>query len=214
MVLLAAAAWLLSRRSGAAPDTVPALAVPGSLRVRLLEIGRLEAAGGSSAQRLAELSSVRDPIASLAAASALLRLDPRRALELLGPTIARRDDWPVARLGTVFEKLGPAAVTPALVQWLVARPQQGLVRVARLARFGHRHRVAVLVRGWLTGNDTPEVIMAALEYVEEDADLPWVQSTARHEDWRVRMAAARALARVGRHRELAVLLELLRDPVW
>ena len=125
-----------------------------------------------------------------------------------------RSDWPLARLGSLFESLGPAAVTPTLVQWLLGRPQAGLDRVVKLARFGQRHRVAALVRSWLTGNDAPEVIMAALEYVEEDADLPWVQTAARHADWRVRMAAARALARVGRHREVALLLDLLRDPVW
>lgn len=185
------------------------------MRSRLQRVAALEADGGDlSFMRLEELSRARDPVVSLAAACALLRVDPRRALDLLAPSIGRRKDWPIARLGSLFDSLGPAVVTPALVQWMLARPQEGLDRIAKLARFGQRHRLAPLVRGWLTGNDPPEVIMAALEYVEEEADLPWVRSAARHSDWRVRMSAARALSRVGRHRELEVLTTLLRDPVW
>jgi hypothetical protein len=139
---------------------------------------------------------------------------PRAGLELVGPSIIRRDDWPIARVATLFEALGPATVTPALVQWMLGRPTEGLARVTRLARFGTRARISTLVRGWLTGNDPAEVIMAALEYIDDESDLPSMRSAAAHEDWRVRMASAKALARVGKHRELEVLMTLLRDPVW
>lgn len=186
-----------------------------SLRLRLIAITALGHLREERAwPRLEVLSRDRGPVTSFAAARAMLRIEPRRALEVLGPAIVERDDWPLARIGTIFQELGPAVVTPALVNLLVGRPRRGLDRVVKLARFGHRHRIASIVRGWLTSSDAPEVIVASLDYVEEVSDLPWVRGAARHENWRVRMAAARALARVGEHRELAVLLDLLRDPVW
>jgi hypothetical protein len=165
-------------------------------------------------ERLDALSRRRDPVASFAAARAMIRLDARRALERLGPSIVARYDWPIARIATIFQELGPAVVTPPLVNWLLARPRQGLDRAVKLARFAHRHRVGSIVRGWLTGNDRPEIVVAALEYVEAPEDLALALGAAKHEHWRVRMASAVTLSRVGGPRELPVLLDLLRDPVW
>jgi len=176
---------------------------------------RLESDGGLHAARaLDALARQRDPVLSLAAACAWLRCTPRDALDRLGPSLLQREDWPIARVATLFEALGPAVVTPAIVQWMLSRPEHGLVRLARLARFAQRPRVSTVVRAWLTGSDPPEVLMAALEYIDDEADVPWLRNAAAHEDWRVRMAAARTLARVGRHRELQALMTLLRDPVW
>ena len=209
------AAGLRAWRRHAAGESAPAFAVPGSLRHRLQEVARLEATGDLRAtQALDALARQRDPILSLAAACASLRVAPREGLDHLGPSLLRREDWPIARVASLFEALGPAVVTPAIVQWMLSRPEQGLVRIARLARFAQRPRVSTVVRGWLTGSDPPEVLMAALEYIDDEADVPWLRNAAAHDDWRVRMAAARTLARVGRHRELQTLMTLLRDPVW
>lgn len=163
---------------------------------------------------LHEIALASGPAMSFAAARAMLRIDPRRALEALGPSIVARDDWPLARLGTIFEELGPAVVTPALLAMMLVRPRRGLARVMKLARFGHRHRIAPVVRAWLTSNADPAVVATALDYVEDAQDLSWAREAALHEDWHVRMAAARALGRVGGRNDLQVLLVLLRDPVW
>jgi len=186
-----------------------------SLRLRLIAITALGHLREERAwARLEAMAREPAAVTSFAAARALLRIEPRRALEVLGPSIVQREDWPLSRLGSILQELGPGVVTPALVNMLVMRPRHGLDRVIKLARFGHRHRIATIVRGWLSSSQDPEVIAAALDYVEDAADLPWARGAARHEEWRVRMAAARALGRVGGRRELAVLLDLLRDPVW
>lgn len=151
---------------------------------------------------------------SFAAARALLRIDPRRALDALTPHIPGRGDWPVARLASVFEGLGPHVVTGALVTMLLRRPRPGLERVVKLARFGEPQKISGVVRGWLGSSTDPDVLMAALACIEDRADLPWALGAAQHPEWRVRMAAARALGRVGNREELPALLELLRDPVW
>jgi HEAT repeat protein len=187
----------------------------GSLRSRLIAMTSLGHLRDERAWNLLEAFS-RDSgtVISFAAARALLRIEPRRALDVLSPSMVQRDDWSIARLGCIFAELGPALVTPTLTTMLIARPRKGLDRVVKLARFGDRSRVAPIVRGWLSASDDADVIVAALDYVEDIQELPWVKGAARHGEWRVRMSAAKALGRIGSATELATLLELLRDAVW
>ena len=187
----------------------------GSLRSRLIamtSLGHLREERAWPA--LEALAQSAGAVVSFAAARALLRIEPRRALDTLTPSFIQRTDWSVARLGCMFAELGPAIVTPSLTTMLISRPRSGLDRVVKLARFGDRGRIAPIMRGWLSASDDPDIIMAALDYVEDDRELPWAKGAAQHTEWRVRMAAAKALGRIGAAGELATLLELLRDPVW
>jgi len=163
---------------------------------------------------LLALAESRGALLSFAAARALLRIDAPRALERLGAAFCARHDWPLARVGSIFQSLGPEVVTRPLLMLLRARPRTGLDRAVQLARFGQRGKLAPVIRDWLGAGSQPELIVAALEYAQEAEDLPWVRAVARHDDWRVRADAALALARVGGRGELPLLLELLRDPVW
>jgi HEAT repeat protein len=164
--------------------------------------------------RLEALAREAAPAESFAAARALLRIDPRRALDSLSHSIPGRGDWPVARLASLFESLGPAVVTGPLITMLLRRPRPGLDRVVKLARFGQPEKISGIVRGWLGSSTDPDVLMAALACIENRADLPWALGAAQHPEWQVRMAAARSIGRVGGRAELPALLELLRDPVW
>jgi hypothetical protein len=204
----------LLRRNGLDVRAMRLLA-SASLRSRLIamtSLGHLrEERAWAALESLAQKGAT---VVSFAAARALLRIEPRRALDVLTPSIMQRNDWSVARLGCMFAELGPAVVTPSLTTMLISRPRAGLDRVVKLARFGDRSRIAPIMRGWLSASDDPDIIMAALDYVEDDRELPWAKGAARHAEWRVRMAAAKALGRIGAASELATLLELLRDPVW
>jgi HEAT repeat protein len=187
----------------------------GSVRSRLIAMSTLGFVGAEEAwPELEAIAGSSSAMLSFAAARALLRIEPRRALDALTLSIVQRNDWSVARLGCMFTELGPALVTPSLTTMLVSRPRAGLDRVVKLARFGERSRVAPIMRGWLSSSDNPDIIMAALEYVDDERELPWAKGAATHAEWRVRMAAAKALGRIGAATELNTLLDLLRDPVW
>ena len=187
----------------------------GSVRSRLIAMTTLGFVGAEEAwPELEAIAGSSSAMLSFAAARALLRIEPRRALDALTLSIVQRNDWSVARLGCMFTELGPALVTPSLTTMLVSRPRAGLDRVVKLARFGERSRVAPIMRGWLSSSDNPDIIMAALEYVDDERELPWAKGAATHAEWRVRMAAAKALGRIGAASELNTLLDLLRDPVW
>jgi len=165
-------------------------------------------------ERLESLSRHGGPLTSFAAARAMMKIDPRRALDALSQSIPARSDWPVARLASLFESLGPHVVTSPLITMLLRRPRPGLDRVVKLARFGQPEKISGVVRGWLGSSTDLDVLMAALACIEDRADLPWALGAAEHPEWQVRMAAARTLGRVGGREELPALLELLRDPVW
>lgn len=196
-------------------DRVLRLLERRALRLRLIAITALGHLREERAwSRLEEIALGPGAIASFAAASALLRIEPRRALDVLADSIAGREDWSLARIGTIFKELGPAVITAPLVTMLLKQPHRGLERVVKLARLGHRDRIGAIVRGWLESSTDPEVLVAALNFVEDRSDLPWARGAGRHQDWRVRMSAARAIGRIGGRGELAALLELLRDPVW
>jgi len=187
----------------------------GSLRRRLIAMTTVGLLRDERAwATLESIAGQGGTVVSFAAARAMIQIEPRRALDALSASIVQRDDWSIARLGCIFAELGPAIVTPTLTTMLISRPRAGLDRVVKLAKFGERGRVAPIVRGWLSASDDPDVIMAALDYVEDERELPWAKSAASHAEWRVRMAAARALGRIGSASELATLLELLRDPIW
>jgi HEAT repeat protein len=204
----------LLRRHGL-HDRALALLRHRSLRRRLIAMATLGLLRDERAwPALEAMAAQRSPVESFAAARALMQVEPRRALDALAGAIVQRDDWSIARLGCIFAELGPQIVTPTLTTMLVSRPRAGLDRVVKLAKFGDRGRVAPIMRGWLSASDHPDVIMAALDYVDDERELPWAREAASHAEWRVRMAAARALGRIGSASELPTLLELLRDPVW
>jgi hypothetical protein len=187
----------------------------GTLRSHLIAIATLGKLRDERAwPRLERIARGTGPVTSFTAAHAMLRIEPRRALEALSQAILQRADWPVARLGSVLAELGPPTVTPMLTTLLIARPRGGLDRVVKLARFGDRKRVAPIMRGWLSAMQDPDLVMAALDYVDDTQELTWAMAAAGHPEWRVRMAAARALGRIGAAAEIPALVELLKDPVW
>jgi len=163
---------------------------------------------------LAVLAAAKDPVLSFAAARALLRIDPPRALDLLLAQAARREDWSLSRLGSILQEIGPDRVTPPIVRLLGKPPQEGLERLLKLARFAHREQVAGAVRDWLGKSSDPNVLGAGLDFIEDMQDRLWVRAATQHPAWRVRMAAARALGRIGVTSDQVLLLDLLEDKSW
>jgi hypothetical protein len=163
---------------------------------------------------LEALARQPDSVLSLVALRALVRIDPARALgRLLGDGL-RRNDWPLAGLGAALQEAGPDVVTPEVVRLLASPPSDGLERLLKIARFAHRTPVAEAMRTCLGRSEDPNVIGAAIDFIEDERDLHWVRKAAGHPAWRVRMAAARAIGRVGSTADLAQLLRLVEDSSW
>ena len=109
----------------------PLLAMLGSssLRLRLVAATTLGYLRTRNAwDPLARLARHPSPVLSSTAGLALLRIEPDAALDLLAREILERDDWSLARLGSLFKELGPDAITPGFARIIASRPARGAER--------------------------------------------------------------------------------------
>lgn len=153
------------------------------------------------------------PYVSLAAAQALVHLDPGGAADAILPRLPAREDWPIPLVAKVLEEASRerlAVLLRALGQEL---PAPALVRLLPLASLLEARVAGELLAPFLEASD-PEVISAALRQVRTPALLPAVRRAAVHPRWSVRVQGAAALGRVGEASDRELLLKMTWDPEW
>jgi HEAT repeat protein len=185
-----------------------------STRDRLLAIEALGCLGQAAAvDDLLPVSAEANPIVSLAAARAMLRLDAERTAERVIALAMERPDWPVARLLPILQAAGrPAAM--AVRDVLERLPRRALLRPLALSQVLPAPASAPTVRRVLASDPEPELMIAALKLLQDPRDADFARRAVDHGDWAVRVAAVRALARVATEADLPRLREALGDPVW
>jgi HEAT repeat protein len=192
----------------------------GSARLELLALvaaGHLRLA---ALWPLAEsLAAHAPPVVALTAAQALLRIDSARALPRMLVLAARREDWPVARVSTMLREcdVGEAglALAAAIDAEREAAPQgPGLPRLLRLLGAVAAEAARPAVRAALEVVDRADVAAAALETLWNPEDAFLARERLRHGVWYVRLAAVKALGRIGAVADRAVLEGMLSDENW
>ena len=151
---------------------------------------------------------------SLAAARALVRLDPRRGIEAVIPLVLARDDWPKSRVAAVMQEAGAAALTAPLLAAIRAANPLGQARLIAFIGFTTEPEGSALIRELLEATTSDEVQSACLTEVEHPSELPGVRRLTRHSRWHIRMLAAKALGRFGERPDELLLVELLGDSQW
>jgi HEAT repeat protein len=185
-----------------------------ALHDRLIGVIALGHAGDLAAwgTLLAEAESRNLPL-SLAAARALVRLDPERAAVDLMPLIQSRDDWPRTRLWPLLQEVGPEALTGPLLAAIRRAPPQGQARLARFLPLADEVESQALVRELLDAGDDA-LIASCLGVVDNPTELPAIRRLAAHPRWHIRMLAAKALGRLGEPEDEALLVTMLGDRDW
>ncbi len=190
------------------------------LRRRLIAVVALGHLGDRSAwHELRELTDDPSPILSLAAARALLDIDAPVTLDWLIPVIARREDWPVARVVAMLKDLGPDHVTRPLIAGVEAAfasddKARQVPRLLRMMQVAYPGLSAPVVRKILARTSDAEIIAAALRVLYDPRDLDMLRTYARHESWVVRISAVRALGRIGMPEDRKLLTDMLSDRHW
>lgn len=154
------------------------------------------------------------PYVSLAAAQALVHLDPQGAADELLPRLATREDWPVPLFAKVLEAASPERLSARFDALCAGLAAPALVRVLPLASLVSAPALEELLGRILRSASDPEVIAAALRQVQSPALLGAVRRAAAHPRWSVRVQAAGALARVGEPSDRDLLLGMTQDPEW
>jgi hypothetical protein len=187
----------------------------GSTLDRLLALRTLGYLGQAEdfARLLGFLDERRLPLC-LAAARALVHVDPARGTDLLWARLRERPDWPVAQVAAVLRDADPARLASRFIDTAPALSPQELQRLLPLLTLLDDASADVVVSNLLAGSDDPESLAGALKHVRSPSLLLHVVHLSRHPAWPVRVQAAAALGRMGSRGERDLLVRLLGDPQW
>ena len=169
---------------------------------------------------LVSLLQDRSSIVSLAAARATLHLRPAEAAYAVLDMVARREDWPITKVAPMLKEVGPDILTPALVHALTraahgSLPRAHITDLVRLLVLAHSHEAASIVRELLaTHHEKPDVVTACLRALVDPHDMRLVRDYADDPNWNVRVAVAKAIARLGTASDVPVLERMLDDAHW
>jgi HEAT repeat protein len=154
------------------------------------------------------------PYLCVAAARALVDIDPTRAADDVVPRLSERTDWPIPLFAMLLRGADLTRLPRMLANLVQRLPAERLVRMLPLVSLLERDPAEALVRYLLARDREPEVLCAALERIEGPALAPLVRRHCAHGAWTVRTQAAAALGRIGTAADRDVLLRLLRDREW
>lgn len=163
---------------------------------------------------LEALVDARDPMVSLAAAHALVRIDAGRAMPVLMPRLASRDDWAPNYLQKILDDAGAEHATHWLTQGIVTAPEEHLERLLAVSALVPHATLQPLVLVRLRQSRSPRIIAACLRLLEGEAGADAARPYLAHETWFVRLRALAAVARAARPADVATLMALLKDPEW
>jgi HEAT repeat protein len=185
------------------------------IRDRLLAITTL----GRLADRvmwgeLVQIASTRDLALSLAAARAMVRIDPRSATTLLLPMIAERDDWPPSTVALMLQEAGADVISEPLVRAVSRLPEERAHRLIRYLGLAHGEATVPLLNHLIRQVESVETITACLRVFTDANDVAAIHAFLRHPRWEVRVCAVRTLGRLGAPRDVISLISMLSDPEW
>lgn len=182
----------------------------GEKLLAILVLGHLGQAGAAAA--LEGAARTRDRLLAVHASLALVQIDPQLAARAMAPGLVLNAGWPVREVVTVLAG-ARAECGPVLTSMLPILEPHQLPRLLQVME-GLRIAVAGAELARLLKIDSVEVQTAALRVVSDPTMRSAVLKALGHEDWRVRMHAAKALGRVGRREDVPALMQLLSDREW
>ena len=164
------------------------------------------------------LISSAPPVVSITAARALMRIDANICVPPLLRATARRDDWPLAAVGSILRECDPQVVGPTLAAAIRSALGKddagGVARLLRLHFVAHAEALRDAVLEVIATAVAPEALAAALAALRHPQDVGHARRLLTHPEWFVRVAAARAIGRFGDQEDVARLAAALADRSW
>lgn len=182
----------------------------GEQLLAVLALGHLGHAEAFAA--LQTLSRGRDPLLAVHASMGMVHIDPARAAAVLTGQLIGTTSWPVREVVNILQD----ARTEASAAMLGLLEQVDEALLPRLLQVMEGLRVPLPGRAILRllQHRSVDVQIGVLRIVTDPSTRPIIVAMLSHEDWRVRMHAAKALGRVGRREDVPALTVLLSDREW
>ena len=165
-------------------------------------------------KKLRELAVSSHPVVSLAAARAMIDIDPEKAVNFIIPVVIRRDTWPGAIVSTILRQLGPEIVSRPLAAAVYRAAPSSMPRVIRYLETARYSVIRPTVHKILSSTKNDEVVSACLQVMQDPDDLHIIRQYTDHPSWFIRLQVARTLGRIGTWPDMDRLKELLKDESW
>ncbi len=185
-----------------------------STRQRLIAIQVLGNLRDRETRRLLRpIAYVSNPYLSLAAAHALLRIEPREAIHEIVPLIASRPDWSPARVIAMLREAGPEVVSEPLAQAAIGATeayQPLLIIYLDTARASVALRA---IREILLATSDQQVIVTCLYELARLAHpdgIKIVRMYLEHPNWLIQLHAVAGVGRMGSEEDVDDLVRMLR----
>ena len=163
---------------------------------------------------LVELMHDESPLISLAATSALMKIDAEVGINLFMPLVSLRDDWPSVKVAAILKGAGANVITGSLVKAVrTAKPEQ-LRRLINFLELANTAESSQVMREIMSVSRDQQAIATCLRIMNDPRDLDMVRGQIVNPIWIVRVQAAAALGRIGVEEDKARLVKLLVDPQW
>jgi HEAT repeat protein len=182
----------------------------GEKLLAILVLGHLGQQAAATA--LEGAARTRDRLLAVHASLALVQIDPQLAARAMAPGLVVNAGWPVREVVTVLSGARDECA-PVMTSMLAMLDAHQLPRLLQVME-GLRIPVAGADLAHLLKTGSAEVQTAALRIVSEPSMRGPVLQLLGHEDWHVRMHAAKALGRIGRRDDVPALMALLSDREW
>lgn len=187
----------------------------GSIRERLLAIQTLGWLKAENCwEQLEEIMRTADPVTSLCAAKALVRIDAIRGVDVFMPMVATTPDWSYSTVGKLMRETGAEIITGPLIEAIDHHEGPELVRLLRFIRIAYEEKSAPVLTRLLVESEDLEVLLSCLRATDDPKDLPKIRVLLKSEDWRLRTQAAICLGRLGTGEDIASLVHSSGDQEW
>lgn len=188
----------------------------GSMDERLLAINTLGWLRHSTNwKKLYAIAESDDPVYSLVAAKALMRIEPQRGLRNIMPLMARRADWSAATVASILREAGAALISAPLARaTLAADSPEHKARLIRFLELAHTEIAIPTIRKIMETASEMEVITACLRIFCDTEDLEMVRELMNDLRWQIRLRAAECLGRIGTADDEERLIRAAGDAEW
>lgn len=168
----------------------------------------------SATDKLLEMLKHPNPLFSLLAARALIRISGASALDLLMPYFIAKKEWQTNKVLLILGGIDPDTIAPVLIDAAGYTPVAQLPRLIRFFTLMPPERAREKAHELLKHHSDPEIIAACLHYTNHPEDKMLLKSYLAHKAWVVRMHTVKALAPILTVEEVGEILPLLRDHAW
>lgn len=155
-----------------------------------------------------------DTIISITAALALVEIDPDFAVKGIVPRIVRRRDWPKIQVSEFLRNAGRERIAEPMYRALRTAGDEDTVYLLQFAGLMEAEVLEALVVELIRESRNPAVLNAAMKLVSGFDGVPRLASLTRHDEWFVRMQAAKLIGRLGEPEHVSMLESMLDDREW